>query len=116
MESLAVLGVFLLAGSVAGKQSLRFYQQVMNRTAFGASNTTMMLGRYYQGGFESPMTRREAALILGIRESAEEKKILEVHRKLMLLNHPDNGGSTFIATKINEAKELLSSGKSSSGK
>ncbi len=61
------------------------------------------------------MTRREAALILGVRESVDEKKILEVHRKLMLVNHPDGGGSTFIATKINEAKELLASGKSSSG-
>jgi DnaJ-class molecular chaperone len=47
------------------------------------------------------MTRREAALILGVRESTEEKKILAAHRKLMLMNHPDNGGSTFIATKIN---------------
>ena len=53
------------------------------------------------------MSRHEAALILGVRETAEEKKILDAHRKLMILNHPDSGGSTFIATKINEAKENL---------
>ena len=58
------------------------------------------------------MSRREAALILGIRETAEEKKILDAHRKLMILNHPDAGGSTFLATKINEAKENLLGGAS----
>ena len=56
------------------------------------------------------MTRREAALILGVRESSDENKINNAHRKLMVLNHPDQGGSTHIATKINEAKELLMKG------
>ena len=53
------------------------------------------------------MTRREAALILGIRESSPKAKVKEAHRRVLLLNHPDRGGSTHIATKINEAKEML---------
>ena len=61
----------------------------------------MILGTYYKGGFESKMTRHEASLILGIRESANEDAIMKAHRKLMFLNHPDNGGSTHIATKVN---------------
>ena len=72
----------------------------------------MVIGKYHHGGFEDKMTRREAALILGVRETAEEKKVLDAHKKLMILNHPDAGGSTFVATKVNEAKELLIGGSS----
>ena len=67
--------------------------------------------KYYEGGFEDEMTRREAALILGVRESSSAKRIKEAHRKLLILNHPDTGGSTYMAGKINEAKELLLKGK-----
>ena len=67
--------------------------------------------KYYEGGFEDTMTRREAALILGVRESSTSKRIKEAHRKLLILNHPDTGGSTYMAGKINEAKELLLKGK-----
>jgi hypothetical protein len=67
--------------------------------------------KYYEGGFEDKMTRKEAALILGVRESSTPKRIKEAHRKLLILNHPDTGGSTYVAGKINEAKELLLKGK-----
>lgn len=44
--------------------------------------------KYYEGGFEETMTRREAALILGVRESSPASRIKEAHRKLLVLNHP----------------------------
>ena len=53
------------------------------------------------------MTRREAALILGVRESADKPRVQKAYRRLLTLNHPDTGGSTFLATKINEAKDML---------
>lgn len=62
---------------------------------------------FYQGGFEEKMTKREAALILGVRESASREKIRESHRYLSRVNHPDTGGSEFLAMKINEAKDML---------
>lgn len=66
---------------------------------------------YYEGGFEDKMTKREAALILGIRESATGDRIKDAHRRILLLNHPDRGGSAYMAAKINEAKDMLIKGK-----
>lgn len=63
---------------------------------------------FYKGGFENKMNQKEASLILSLNErSITKDKVRKAHRTLMLLNHPDRGGSPYLATKINEAKELL---------
>ncbi|KAK6750901.1 hypothetical protein RB195_002707 [Necator americanus] len=68
--------------------------------------------KYHRGGFEPKMTRREAAMILGVPATAKPNRIKDAHKRIMIANHPDRGGSPYIAAKINEAKDLLESSKS----
>lgn len=63
---------------------------------------------FYKGGFGDKMTKKEALQILNVRESTlTTAKLKDTHRRIMLLNHPDRGGSPYLATKINEAKHEL---------
>jgi DnaJ family protein C protein 19 len=119
LSSLTFFGVALLS-FVAAKVVVEEAKNALNikPSSFGKF--------YYRGGFESKMTKREAALILGCRsarsfvlvllvlrlmlcravrrESSSKEKIMERYRALMKLNHPDMGGSPFLSSKINEAK------------
>ncbi|SCU84192.1 LADA_0D00364g1_1 [Lachancea dasiensis] len=66
----------------------------------------------YGGGFSTKMTESEALLILGIVgreiESLDVPLLKSKHRRAMVQNHPDRGGSPFLAMKINEARDVLS--------
>jgi hypothetical protein len=53
------------------------------------------------------MSVEEALAILGLEPGADAEAVKEAHRRLMVKLHPDHGGSDYLATKINRARDVL---------
>lgn len=71
------------------------------------SNSDASANRGGQQPSGGPMTFEEACEILGLGANPSEADIKRSHRELMKKFHPDHGGSDYLATKINQAKDLL---------
>lgn len=108
MATPLIAGMAVAGAAWASRYMMLSWRGLMARQGAGGA---VRFPRSMAGGFESEISRREAFQILGIREGSSKEQIREAHRKLMRMNHPDNGGSTFLATKVNEAKDFLISGK-----
>lgn len=53
------------------------------------------------------MSRAEALDILGLEEGASEDEIEAAYKALIVKNHPDQGGTDWLAARLNEARDIL---------
>jgi DnaJ homolog subfamily C member 19 len=54
-----------------------------------------------------PMDKGEALSVLGLSAGASEEEIKAAHKRLQRANHPDTGGTNYLAGKINQARDVL---------
>lgn len=94
-----ILSFPALAGSFIAYQRYRMiknvWEQVRGKNGGSAPNSS------------AGLTKEEAADILGVNINASEAEIKTAHKNLMKKFHPDQGGNSYQAKEINEAKEVL---------
>ncbi|GMR57614.1 hypothetical protein PMAYCL1PPCAC_27809, partial [Pristionchus mayeri] len=104
MSASLIASGILMAGASLGTRSILRNQAAISK---GLEKMFPILSKYHPGGFEQKMTRREATLILNTSSTAPPKQLAQAYKDMLKLNHPDKGGSPYIALKINEAREVL---------
>ncbi len=93
-----------LAGDEQSEALLRAYLERTHGDDWDAGSSG---GRAGAAAGDADLTRSEALEILGLEDGATRADVIDAHRRLMQKLHPDRGGSTYLAAKINRAKATL---------
>jgi hypothetical protein len=97
LDRVTLVNVLALLGDAEAKRLLTAY---LDRTHAGWNATGGAVAA-------SGMSRDEALAVLGLEAGATPDDIVQAHRRLIQKVHPDRGGSTYLATTLNEAKRVL---------
>jgi hypothetical protein len=104
------LQILLDEARVRDAQASQLLEAYIARREMGGK-TGARSGAGGSGGGAAPgvrsMTVDEAYAVLGLQPGATRDDVQQAHRALMKKYHPDQGGTTYLASKINEAKEVL---------
>ncbi len=99
---------------LADKQLQTLLEQCKTDIQSRAAVHAFMAMRHSSGSNEqhnpvasSQLSKQQAYEVLGLQDGASQETIKQAHKRLMQKLHPDRGGSTYLATQINAAKDTL---------
>merc|ERR1712080_88895 len=108
MTSLIISGLGIAGAAYAGRFALRAAKKVdwMKVKKAIPDLPDLSLNAYYKGGFDAKMSKREAALVLGVSQNANTQKVRDSHRRIMIANHPDKGALLILLRRSTKLKTL----------
>jgi len=99
----AIAGLFALAPRLLQYgRYLPFFQRMFQQQAQQTSQQQHTTSRAQQG-----MNKQQAYEVLGLKPGASREEIIRAHKRMMQKVHPDRGGSDYLATQINQARDIL---------
>jgi len=87
----------------------RMYQQHGSQQAQNDSRNSNQNNQQgsQQANGKHRMSAEQAREVLGLKPDCTKDEIIQAHRRMMQKVHPDRGGSDYLASQINTAKDVL---------